>query len=141
MYSTVQDSKYVMRGIKNGFEYFSPKLHRTSDFNLGAWPAGAITLPTAKYHPHGAHTAHGHSNGQGNGGFTKRRAVPTTKYLFSNVNGFAETSSSPTTSFTDVLTSRKRNISRPQRKGTYEGMTSRYVTVVSVYSGGKQPTP
>ncbi len=31
--------------------------------------------------------------------------------------------------------------SRPQRNGTYEGMTARYVTVVSVYFGGKQTTP
>ncbi len=46
---------------------------------------------------------------------------------------FAETSSSLTTCFTDALTSRKRN-------GTYEGVTSKYVTVVSVYSGGKQPS-
>ncbi len=29
----------------------------------------------------------------------------------------------------------------PQRNGTYEGTTSRYVTVVFVYCGGKQQTP
>ncbi len=52
-----------------------------------------------------------------------------------------KTLSSTTISSTDTLTSRKRSFSRPQRNGTYEGMTSRYVTVVSVYSGGKQPTP
>ncbi len=31
---------------------------------------------------------------------------------------------------------RQAEFLRPQRNGTYEGMTSRYVTVVPVYSGG-----
>ncbi len=36
---------------------------------------------------------------------------------------------------------RKRSFSRPQQNGTYEDITSRFVIVVSVCSGGKQPTP
>ncbi len=35
----------------------------------------------------------------------------------------------------------RAEFSRPQRNGIYEGMTSRYVIVISVYSRGKQPTP
>ncbi len=57
------------------------------------------------------------------------------------IHSFIQTLSSPTTSSTDALISRMRKFDRPQRDGTYEGMTSRYVTVVFVYCGAKQPTP
>ncbi len=63
------------------------------------------------------------------------------RFFLSSSAVFAETSSSPTTSSKGALNYRKRSFSRPKRNGTYEGMTSRYVTVVSFYSGGNQHTP
>ncbi len=53
----------------------------------------------------------------------------------------AISSSLKKTFFTVALTARKRSSSMFQRTGTSEGTTSRYVIVVSVYSGGVQPSP
>ncbi len=71
------------------------------------------------------------------------RELPFKERLFFLSSGavFVETASSPATFSTDALTSRKRGFSRPQRNGTYEDITSKYVVVVSVYSVGKQPNP
>ncbi len=54
---------------------------------------------------------------------------------------FVETPSSPIKFSTDAFTFRNRSFSRLPLNGTYEDITSKCVIVVSVYSGGKQPTP
>ncbi len=114
----------------------------SGETNPGVGPASVVTAPSVRHRLVEAHTAPGDSYGQRHEGTAIWRTTSSTEYFFLSSGAvFAETSSSPTTSSTDALISRKRNFSRRQRNGTYKDITSRYVIVVSVYCGGKQPPP
>ncbi len=120
----------------------STSVRGSGETNPGVRAASVVTVPSTRHRLDGAHTVSGHTYGQRHEGTAISRTTSLTESLFLSSGAvFVETSSSRITFSTDALTSRKRSFSRRQRNRTYKSITSRYVILVSVYSGGKQPTP